>query len=285
MLCSVLTLLLVYLIGKKLYREEVGLVAAFIFGFCPIAIHASTKIWIDSLLALFCTLTVYFAVLAREKERTTWYILAGISCGLAILSKITALPVLAAVFYLFVRKPWGRKRGVGILFFLASAVLVTSPWFITFYKTFGTILPWQNRPSEELARMFPFTKMILGRPLYFYFLNTLLVAPIYIFAWINMIRRIRKPSQWFEPIWALAFIVSLTIRGTAQGYIMRYILPAMPALAILSADFLVKKNKKLLWITAAVFLAYGLTVAILNSFLVQMADTFSLFYFFSILKG
>ncbi|MBL7131404.1 MAG: glycosyltransferase family 39 protein, partial [Candidatus Omnitrophica bacterium] len=260
-LCSVLTVLAIYLIGKKIYTEKVGLVAAFIFGFCPIAIHVSTKIWIDVLLTFLCTLTVYLAILAADKDKLVWYILGGISCGLAILSKITALFILAPVFYLFIRKPLIVKRIDKMIFFSISALLVIVPWFFIFYKTFGIIFPWWVKPSEDLSQMFPFVRMILDRPFYFYFLNTIVVAPIYIFAWLNIIRRIRKPSEWLEPIWALAFIVSLTIIGIKQGYIMRYILPAVPALAILSAVFLVEKNKKLLWIMATFFLGYGLTVA------------------------
>jgi 4-amino-4-deoxy-L-arabinose transferase-like glycosyltransferase len=285
-LASTLVVWVVFLIAKQLYDEKVGLVAAAIFGLCPIVMHASTKIWIDALLTLFCALTIYLSVLAVKKDKFIWYVLAGISCGLAVLSKISALPILAPVFYLFMKKPRSINKIIKVALFLISAILVTSPWFVAFYRTFGTIFPWWIRPSAEPLHMFPFIRMALDRPFYFYFLNISIVTPIYIYSWVDIIRKAKKPSMWLEPIWALAFILSFTIVGIRglEGYVTRYILPAIPALAILSANFLVEKNKKLFWIIAAIFLAYGLTVAILNAFLAQVADVFSLFYFLSLLK-
>ena len=114
---SILTVLIIFAIAKELYDESVGLLAAFIFSICPIALHVSTKIWIDGVLVLFCTLSVYLSILAIKREKAIWYILAGISFGLAVLSKISALPILVPITYLFLKKSLSAKRLTHILYF------------------------------------------------------------------------------------------------------------------------------------------------------------------------
>lgn len=276
---SVLTVLIIFAIGKELYDESVGLIAAFIFSICPIVLHASTKIWIDAVLTLFCTLSVYLSVLSVKREKAFWYILAGISFGLAVISKISALAIVAPIAYLFL-KNFNAKRLPNVLYFIIFSILIASPWLFIFYRTFGTFFPWWIKPSEEPLRMFPFIKMAMARPWFFYFSNISAVAPIFLFAWIGMIKSIKHPDKWLEFIWVLCLILGFTLVGIMdlEGYVTRYIMPAIPALAILAAKILSTKNK-ILWIIACVFLAYGLSTAILNAFLFQVADVFPFFYF------
>ena len=282
---AALTVLVIFAIGKELYDDNAGLIAALIFSVCPIVLHASTKIWIDALLTLFCTLSVYLSILAVKKERVLWYILAGVSFGMAVLSKISALPILAPIAYLFLKKPLNKKKLINVSCFLIFAVLVAGPWLFIFYKTFGTFFPWWIKPSEEPLRMFPFIRMAMARPWFFYFSNITIVAPIYLFSWISMIKSIRRPNEWMECIWVLSFILGFTLVGIMglEGYVTRYVLPAIPALAILSGR-LIATGKKILWIVSCIFLAYGLTNAILNTYLFQVADVFSTFYFLNFLK-
>ncbi len=283
-LASILTVLIIFAIGKELYDENVGLIAAFIFSICPIVLHASTKIWIDAVLTLFCALSVYLAILAVKREKTFWYILAGISFGLAVLSKISALAIIVPIAYLFI-KDFNAKRLPNVLYFIIFSTLMAGPWLFIFYKTFGTFFPWWIKPSEEPLRMFPFIKMAMDRPWYFYFSNISAVAPIFLFAWIGMIKSIKHPDKWLEFIWVLCFILGFTLVGIMdlEGYVTRYIMPAIPALAILAAKILSTKNK-ILWIISCVFLAYGLSTAILNTYLFQVADVFPFFYFLNFLK-
>ena len=283
-LCSVSTLLVIYAIGRELYSKSVGLIAALIFSVCPIVLHASTKIWIDALFALLCTLSVYFAILAIKKEKAFLYILTGISFGLALLSKISALVIIAPIVYLLL-KDFSMKRLINILYFVTFTILIVGPWLFIFHRTFGVFFPWWIRPSGSSLSLFPFIKIAMDRPWYFYFSNITKVAPIYLLAWISMIKAIRKPDNWLEIIWALSFIGGFTFVGIMglEGYVTRYVLPAVPALAILSARIIVMKNK-LLWVISGIFLVYGLATAIFNAFLFQVADVFPLFYFLNFLK-
>lgn len=284
-LAAVFTSLVVFLIGKQLYGEGVGLLAAFFFSICPIALHASTKIWMDSLLALFCALSVYSAIRAVEKDAVIWYILSGMSLSAGILTKCAAIGIAPTLLYILFKDGFSRKRFAGFIILGITAIFITAPWFFVFYKTFHAFLPWWARQNEESMRMFPFMRMAVERPIYFYFTNTVIVAPIYVFGIIEIIRRLKSPGRLTETIWALSFIAEFTIIGATGGlgYITRYILPALPGLALLSASFLENKAE-FFWLLACLFCAYCITMGILNVYLFQVADVFSPSCFFSALK-
>ncbi|MCX5697411.1 MAG: glycosyltransferase family 39 protein [Candidatus Omnitrophica bacterium] len=281
-LAAVFTSLVVFLIGKELYGEGVGLLSSFFFSICPVALHASTKIWMDTLLGLFCVLSVYFAIKALKKEVIIWYILSGVSLGLAMLTKCTALCIIPALLYILFKDGFSKKKIKDFSILGIAALFITAPWFILFYKTFHTFLPWWARQNEESMRMFPFLKMAIGRPVYFYFTNTVIIAPIYLFGFIEMIRRLKTRGRLIETIWVLSFISGLTIIGATGGlgYITRYILPALPGLALLSAGFLENRNKYF-WILACSFCAYSLFLGIINAYFFQVADVYGYSYFFS----
>ena len=284
-IACMLTTFLIYLIGTELYNQKTGIISALIFASCPIMFHASTKIWIDPLLTFFCTLCIYWGLLAIRKEKPYLYILSGVTFGLAIISKTSALPIILPLVYLFFKsRSTLKKKLLNTLYFLIPATLIVMPWFILFYNTFGCFFPWWIKPTNSIMNIFPFNMASVNRPWYFYFSNTLIVAPIYFFAWIKVAMMIKNPKKWLLPVWIFAFIVTFTIIGISKGgYITRYILPAIPALAIVAGWFFSKTNKTFLWIIFILFIGYGLANAILNTFIYQMADVKSLFYFLKIL--
>jgi hypothetical protein len=63
-----------------------------------------------------------------------------------------------------------------------------------------------------------------------------------------------------------------------NSYQTRFILPAVPALALLTAASLHRQKRWAQW-TAAVLLAYELLTGILNTVVFKLADVFSPFQF------
>ena len=144
------------------------------------------------------------------------------------------------------------------------------------------IFPWWARVYKENLEMFPFVRMMVERSWYFYFLHVIVISPVYIFAYISVAERIKNKKDLTETIWILSYFIFATIFGLlGQGYQTRYIMPAVPALSLLSADYMAGKNKAV-WVIGMVFLAYGFLTGILNSVIFKPADLFSVFYFFSL---
>ena len=128
--------------------------------------------------------------------------------------------------------------------------------------------------------MFPFIDMVVHRPWYFYFVQLIIIAPVYIFAYLEILRRVRNRLDLTEVFWALSYIICATILGLlGQGYQTRYIMPAVPALCFLSADSIAGKNK-FIFALSILFMAYGLLIGILNSILFKPADLVGIFSFF-----
>jgi dolichyl-phosphate-mannose--protein O-mannosyl transferase len=65
---DLLTLLLVYLIGSKLYDKRVGFLASIFFAFSVMQIQISHYFAVDTFLCFFTTLAVYFAVLVHSNH-------------------------------------------------------------------------------------------------------------------------------------------------------------------------------------------------------------------------
>jgi 4-amino-4-deoxy-L-arabinose transferase-like glycosyltransferase len=89
------TLLLLYLLGRRLYGEPVGLLAAGLGALTAFSIQQAHFFSVDSMACFFTTLTAYFAVRAGQSSTSdgpSWlhFGLAGLSTGLATACKVSA---------------------------------------------------------------------------------------------------------------------------------------------------------------------------------------------------
>lgn len=285
LLSGTLTLVIIFLLGREIYGERKALLATLILSLCPTLLFASTRILIDSLLTLLVSLTVFTLIISIKKRKVIWYIFSGLIFGLAVLTKETAFLVLPTCLYLIFKEGITTKKIFFTLCLGIASFLIFFPWLHYFYRVSGTFFPSWAKIYEENLKMFPFVRMSVHRPWYFYFLQIILITPVYIFGYFNLVKRIRNKGDLTEVLWILSYFIVLTIHGlSGQGYQTRYILPAIPALSLLSADIFVKANK-IIWMIGVFLLAYGFLTGILNSILFKPADLFSILYFFKYAKG
>ena len=280
MLSGVLLIWMIYLLGRRMYDEKRALLSAFILSCCPIILFGSTRILMDIVLTALVLFTVLAVSIAAEKGRLLWYVIAGALLGAAALTKEPAYFILPACFYIVFKKGFTLKKTIYMLYLLIISFIVMLPWLYHFYNVSGEIFPWWSRVYEENIKMFPFIDMVVHRPWYFYFVQLIIIAPVYIFAYLEILRRVRNRLDLTEVFWALSYIICATILGLlGQGYQTRYIMPAVPALCFLSADSIAGKNK-FIFALSILFMAYGLLIGILNSILFKPADLVGIFSFF-----
>ena len=102
---------LVYLIGRRLYGDGVGLLGAVLAAFTAFSVQQAHFFTVDSMSCLFTVLTVYFSVRAGQSGSWVSFGLAGLATGLATACKISSafaalLVVLAGLWrWLQVSKP------------------------------------------------------------------------------------------------------------------------------------------------------------------------------------
>lgn len=173
---GVVSIFLLYLVGRKLFNETVGLLSGGILAIYTYHIWISRIGLQESLVIMFMLLTVYYAL--RSKERGRYYVVWGAALGLSLLAKYTSailIPISIAYFLIADKKFFALKKfwqGAGLSFLVFSPVLLYN---IMLFKTRGhfdfqlSILFGQNVPewsykmgreligplSQRLANFFP----------------------------------------------------------------------------------------------------------------------------------
>lgn len=99
LICSLGTLILIYKIGKLIFDEKVGLLAAFLFSFYPLEVIYGTRLTADLPTELFITASLFLFLkgLKGKGKPNVFYFLSGIALGLSYLVK--ELGLLLFVFY------------------------------------------------------------------------------------------------------------------------------------------------------------------------------------------
>jgi len=237
-LCAMATALLVGLAGARWYGREAGWVAGIAAAVAPLPLAFSRIVILDSMLALLVTaalLAFHAAVEARSAGRRglTWTLVAWAAIGLGVLTKgpvALAVPLMVAAPYaLWRRASWAVWNPLGPL--LMAAIVAPWVWFmedrLSGYLRYVAITEtWQRVSSDELQRTQP----------WWYFL---VIAGAGFFPWWPMIlgrRRLdrgRDPRRVYTLLW---LIVPLVFFSLSRSKLPQYILPLMPAVALLLAS-------------------------------------------------
>ncbi|MBW2981158.1 glycosyltransferase family 39 protein [Candidatus Woesearchaeota archaeon] len=288
-----LTILLVFLISKKVFNKKVALYSTIFIAFLPIHIDYSSTPHVEALLVFFLTVSLHFILTNRPK-------LSGLSYGLALLTKYQALfilPVLLLAFYLRHKKKhpvFVKKSAV----FLLISFAISLPWFIRNYIALNNpIWPYLNSffggahgaildtfkmspsishllthklvttpyleffgvPLGQFKYLFYYNIPFLGILLLLWGLATLVFVLPLIIGFINV--KIKSKNiiiflSWIG-IYALSFIGFAFLNKTIVG---RYLFPIIPILSIIwgfGLSRLFKKIPKTLVLLAITFCIIG----------------------------
>jgi 4-amino-4-deoxy-L-arabinose transferase-like glycosyltransferase len=139
-----LTVLLIYLIAKRIWGRRVGLLAAALAAVFPPFVLLSRELLSETLFiplelgAVLCVLNF-----RRSGGDLRWAAAAGGLCGLAVLTRNTALALLLCVpLGVLVARPRLRLRSLlAPLVVLVVAALVVAPWSVRNAVQFGRFIP------------------------------------------------------------------------------------------------------------------------------------------------
>jgi 4-amino-4-deoxy-L-arabinose transferase-like glycosyltransferase len=192
---------------------------------------------------MLCLLSFYSAVLAKKRKKQIIYLIVfWISFALANLAKGPVplpLVLLPLFFYVAVFRQWKQVPKllpiIGTVIFLA----VVLPWPLAIASRINwNLVVWKK---EFIDRFFG-TYASANKPLYYYlfkmfqfmspwaaFVPFALAAPFY------RVWNKKQPVMLFLWLW---FIIDLAFLSLSRGKRQHYIIPAMPAMAILTAILL-----------------------------------------------
>jgi len=271
---SLLLIVSTYLLGRMLFSAKIGLWAAFIIALTPTDLLTAQKIWADDMVAFFGLATIMLYLLSLKKDQLIYAALAGLSCGIAILGKMSggfiALAIILFHFYknkelILTRKIYTILLERRMIVFLAFSLICVLPWLVALKNNFGLKTFFlQFEPVIRQAQQFPegFIKTVHSRPLLTYLVTIPYQFPLYFLGYFSFISLLAKgrnrENVVFLCIWYGITLILLTLRQDKEE---RYILPALPALALLSAISLNNlkitietQGRKYLWFGIYLFL-------------------------------
>lgn len=265
------TVLLVYLIGRRLYSVKAGLLASALAALTAFSIQQAHFFTVDSLASFFTVLAIYFSVRAalRPSHAMPWTDLAwgGLAVGLATACKLSA--ALAALPVALGGAAWawqrchalsGRQRGGQLVLALGLAAVlallafrIAQPYAFEGPGFFGLrpYQPWWERMSQIQSEQSgaldapPGQQWANRLPIAFPWLNMVIWGmglPLGLAAWagwgvagFDWLRGRREHTV----LWLGTTLLFLYL-ATQWVKTMRYFLPLYPLLAILAAYGLIR---------------------------------------------
>lgn len=261
---DLLTVILLFLLGKRLFSQAIGLTASFLYGVSVLPIQLSHFYAVDTLLTFFILATLYFLILFYDKQKKSTALLVGLFFGLALATKISSSVLVCSLLFslllyplLIVLKTPRRKMDlllVAIKKFLFPLLIITSTAFIVFiicdpYSLIDkqTFIEQTQIQSEMTHNpfIFPYTLQYVGKidyvyeakNIFFFGLGPLLaticflgVSALFVFAYKKRSVPIAILFSFFLPY---VFVVGHFMVG-----FMRYMLPIYPLLTLFGAAFI-----------------------------------------------
>jgi 4-amino-4-deoxy-L-arabinose transferase-like glycosyltransferase len=144
------TVVFTYAIARHVFPQSQGLalLAAALTTFNPQFVFISSSVNLDAMAAMTCTLALWQLIHTLEKP-SQWqgWVLTGVFCGLAVLSKSSALTIgLTAGALLLIsaisQRSWSLLWRGGLALGLAF-LLVSGWWFVRNWVLYGDPLGWQ----------------------------------------------------------------------------------------------------------------------------------------------
>lgn len=225
-LIGVLTVGLIYYLGKVWFGRVAALIAAFLYAISPVTITYSRSSWNPNPAPFFALIGIFGLYQIHEKGNFLWLILVGLAFAAALQMHYLALILIpiGGILYLYeifmrsYKKQYLKNLISGTILGILAFLLMVSPLFVfdlkhdfLNYKAISNLLTQSNtvevNPLEGLLRVPQlFTQNLVGRYLaaengFAIFILTGLVIAVLIYEFM----------QWFKQRWVNWPILALTV--------------------------------------------------------------------------
>ncbi len=264
---GVLTVFVVYQLGKLLYSRNVGILAALIMAVMPYHVVVSRQVLLDGPLVLCSTLTLYLLARYAMTENPIWLHAVGIGMGLTFLAKETGIILLGSIYSFFALAGEIRVRLRDLILSFVLMVIMILPYPLSLMLAGGShvgqqYLIWQlfRRPNHTWDFYLTTVTAAIG---------VLVVVLALAGLWL-----LRREGTWREKLlvwWIIVPVVFFEIWPT-KGY--QYLLPIAPAFALLASRTLLRwlwvqnpfsREKRISTLGARVLAGGAMILMLLNS--------------------
>jgi hypothetical protein len=142
---GVMSVYILYLLGRELHNEELGLISSTILAITPLHVIHSHFLTTDVPVTFWILTSLLFSVKILNSGKTRWYILAGVTAGLGVSTKYNAGLIVFPILIAHILNRRNAQKTISILkeknillsFSLIIATLfVTSPYILLDFSEF-----------------------------------------------------------------------------------------------------------------------------------------------------
>ena len=261
-LADVGSVLLVFVLGRRIYGAKVGLLAAALTALAVVHVQNSHFYRPETFASLFTLASFWAMFRMMERKRLADSLLLGIFAGLAVAPKVSGIMVLCPLALAYGYRLWDSLRttreqdsevwlriaahGAAALAVGAVVFFLSAPYALLDFASFKGDLQTQNHMVQN-AGVWPFTVQYVGTAPYLYHIQQTAVwglgLPLGVVAWLAV------PLTAATLLWTtgrfradsiiLTFVlVSLVVQESFEVRFQRYLFTLMPLMILLGARIL-----------------------------------------------
>ncbi|MBP6913157.1 MAG: glycosyltransferase family 39 protein [Candidatus Levybacteria bacterium] len=267
---STLTILVIFLLGKKVFNKITGIIASFIFTFTVSSIQIAHFATTESFIILIVTLLTYLSLCYYEKPRSFLLAALAVTSGLGIAAKTTALSFLMIPFLSLLLIDF-KTKGKNIIsfifkpvFFFALTITIFflfSPYTFLSYHKFLQSMNYETGVATGRV-IVPYTHQFDKTISYLYELYNLFwqMGPVFALSLLGLgfvlyfTFKKRKASYLFILIFPIIYFL---YAASWHAKFIRYMTPLLPFFSLYAAfalSIFIKRYKILGRIILFIFL-------------------------------
>lgn len=236
--------LVTYLLGRDFFSRRIGFIAAAVLATTFRVIWEARWAHIDMVFCFFFALSIYFGARSLLRKGGRNEILYGyVFMALATLSKGligVVLPGLLCALFIVARRDWHLLKDLRLPLGIPIFLLITAPWFMLVNNA------TDGRWLGEFIYVHHWQRYTLGsghrQPFYYYFKTlpadflpwTIIAVPA-LLAYRPYRNVSHAPETLFFALWFVTIFLFFSLSDTKRDL---YMLPAFPALAVLTASYI-----------------------------------------------
>lgn len=260
-LFGVALVLLTAAFGAMLFDRRTGLMAGWILASCPIFYVIARMAILDMPFAFFITLSIFLFVRAWRRNDYRLYAAFWLAAGLATLCKGLwglALPLMVSFLYAVTDRDRRRLLDWRLYATMPVWAAVVAPWLVIGTMRHGREFLEPVLVTNTYARLT--TSVCTHEGPWWFYLPIILVGLFpWIVLWPGALFRKRDDSGRMLVLW---IVPALILYSSARTKLPNYVLPLVPALAIMLAASVADSKRRLAQGIALPLLGIGLAVGV-----------------------